>query len=333
MRMFAREVVVGGGGQQLKHLLDYVAKRKAPFVTVRGVFVAQQDTDRANCGPFPILGTLDELGEYVRLNRNIVDDVIVALPWSSDERLLALTNRLRELAVNVYLASDLIGFRLNFQSPPDHFGALPIVEVKGSPFSGWDAIIKTIEDYVLGAIAALLFLPVMLLIALAIKLDSKGPVLFRQKRLGFLNQEFDIYKFRTMEPQTRQGERTVQATRNDRRVTRVGRILRRTSLDELPNLINVLNGTMSLVGPRPHAIDHNQMFSELIGSYFVRHKVKPGITGWAQVRGFRGATDTPEKIQGRVSCDIYYAENWSLGFDLKIMLMTLIVCLTGRNAY
>jgi Undecaprenyl-phosphate glucose phosphotransferase len=255
------------------------------------------------------------------------------MPWSGDERLIGLLNRLRELAVNVYLATDVIGFRLNFESPPGHFGELPIFEVRGSPFSGWDGLIKAAEDYILGSLAALLLAPLMLLIVIAIRIDSKGPALFRQKRLGFLNQEFDIYKFRTMKHEPSSSERTIQATRDDSRVTRVGRILRKTSLDELPNLINVLNGTMSLVGPRPHAIDHNHLFSETVSSYFIRHKVKPGITGWAQVNGYRGATDSAEKLEGRVKYDIYYAENWSFGLDLQIMVMTIIVCLTGRNAY
>ena len=329
MRVFTREVVVAGSGSQIAQLLDYMTRRRPPFVSVVGVFVDNEADLVTSIGRYAVLGTLDDVTDYARTNRNAVDDVIIALPWSGDERLLALVNRLRELAVNVYLASDLAGFRLDFQSPPDHFGDMPIFEVKGSPFSGWNAVIKGAEDYIFGTLAALVLLPLMLLIALAIKIDSKGPVLFRQKRLGFLNQEFEIYKFRTMKHETCVPERTVQATRDDTRVTRVGRILRRSSLDELPNLINVLNGTMSLVGPRPHAVDHNQEFSEIIGSYFIRHRVKPGITGWAQVNGFRGATDTRAKIEGRVKYDIYYAENWSFWFDVQILLMTVVIVLTG----
>jgi Undecaprenyl-phosphate glucose phosphotransferase len=332
VRAFTREIVVAGTGRQVTQLLDFIARRRPPFVSVRGVFI---DAEREPIygGPYPVLGTLDDLTSYARENSRTIDDVVIAMPWAGDERLLEMLSRLRELAVNTYLASDLIGFRLNFQSPPDHFDALPIFEVEGSPFSGWDGVIKTAEDYLFGAAAALVLMPFLLLIALAIKLDSPGPVLFRQKRLGFLNKEFEIYKFRTMKHETAFAPHTVQATQQDSRVTRVGRILRKTSLDEVPNLINVLNGTMSLVGPRPHAVDHNHLFSEAVSSYFVRHKVKPGITGWAQVNGYRGATDTLEKIEGRTKYDIYYAENWSFGFDLRIMVMTVIVCLTGRNAY
>jgi putative colanic acid biosynthesis UDP-glucose lipid carrier transferase len=172
----------------------------------------------------------------------------------------------------------------------------------------------------------------MLIIAIAIKLESRGPIFFCQKRAGFLNQPFIICKFRTMVHEPSSSD-TKQATRGDPRVTRVGRFLRRTSLDELPNLFNVLNGTMSLVGPRPHALDHGQAFSEIVTDYFVRHRFKPGMTGWAQVNGLRGETDTPDKIETRVQYDIYYAENWSLWFDWKILMMTVLICLTGRNAY
>ncbi len=173
----------------------------------------------------------------------------------------------------------------------------------------------------------------MAVIALAIKLDSSGPVLFRQKRYGFSNQIFDIYKFRTMRNEPECVGRTVQATRDDPRVTRLGRILRSMSLDELPQLFNVLNGTMSLVGPRPHAIDHNEEYSKSIRGYFARHRVKPGLTGWAQVNGLRGETKTVEAMEARVKHDIYYVENWSLFFDLQILAMTAIICLTRRNAY
>jgi putative colanic acid biosynthesis UDP-glucose lipid carrier transferase len=170
-------------------------------------------------------------------------------------------------------------------------------------------------------------------VAIAIKLESKGPVIFRQQRYGFVNKIFWIYKFRTMTHRTDAERITVQATRNDVRITRFGRLLRRLSIDELPQLLNVLNGTMSLVGPRPHAIDHNEAYSQLIRGYFARHRVKPGLTGWAQVNGYRGETRTLEDMEARVRYDIYYVENWSVLFDLKILAMTLVVCLTGRNAY
>ena len=178
-----------------------------------------------------------------------------------------------------------------------------------------------------------LLLPFMGMIALAVRFDSPGPVLFRQKRLGFNNEVFEIYKFRTMYCLPENPAWTIQATPNDPRITRLGGLLRRWSLDELPQLFNVINGSMSLVGPRPHAVDHNQIFSQQIRGYFARHRVKPGITGWAQVRGFRGETNTPEKLAARIRHDIQYAENWSLLFDLRILIKTLVVCIGGRNAY
>jgi putative colanic acid biosynthesis UDP-glucose lipid carrier transferase len=173
----------------------------------------------------------------------------------------------------------------------------------------------------------------MALIAIAIKLESPGPVFFRQVRYGFANEAFLIWKFRTMRHVERQPSRTQQATPGDPRVTRVGWLLRRTSLDELPQVFNVLGGTMSLVGPRPHAVDHNEEYAQMIRGYFARHRVKPGITGWAQVNGLRGATLSVEQMEARVKHDIYYTEHWSLLFDLRILAMTVAAWLTGRNAY
>jgi putative colanic acid biosynthesis UDP-glucose lipid carrier transferase len=299
------------------------------FISVMGLFT---DTGSAakSCS-CPILGRVDDIATYVRAND--VDDVVLALPWSADEQITAIVSKLRELPVNVYLGADLVGFRLALRQPPDHFGKLPIVEIMGRPLSGWGIVLKTIEDYALGSILAVLLAPLMLLIAIAVKLDSRGPVFFRQKRYGFVNKTFYIWKFRTMTHNAAGETRTLQATRNDPRVTRVGRYLRRWSLDEIPQIFNVLNGSMSLVGPRPHAIDHNEEYAQKIRGYFARHRVKPGITGWAQVNGLRGETQTVESMKKRVDFDIYYVENWSLLFDLRILLMTGLSLLIGRNAY
>jgi putative colanic acid biosysnthesis UDP-glucose lipid carrier transferase len=222
---------------------------------------------------------------------------------------------------------------LPFRPPPDHFGEIQIVEVMGRPLAGWGIVRKAAIDYLLGAFLTVIALPLMMLIAILIKLESKGPALFRQERYGFSNRVFHIYKFRTMRHSEAAERVTIQATRNDPRVTRIGRFLRRTSLDELPQLFNVLNGTMSLVGPRPHAVDHNEAYAKMIRSYFARHRVKPGITGWAQVNGFRGEIKSIEDMELRVQYDIHYAENWTLLFDLKVLVMTFFICLTGRNAY
>ena len=188
-------------------------------------------------------------------------------------------------------------------------------------------------DYVLGCVLTLLALPLMLCIAIAIKLDSPGPVLFRQERYGYSNRIFHILKFRTKTHTAEPHGITRQATRSDPRVTRLGWFLRRSSLDELPQLFNVLKGEMSIVGPRPHAVDHNEQYAQVIGGYFARHKVKPGITGWAQVNGLRGETKTVEAMERRVALDTYYAERWSLLFDVKILLLTPFVCLGGKNTF
>ena len=278
-----------------------------------------------------MIGAIDDIPSYVRIND--VDDVVICLPWSADEQIAEILNTLRELPVNVYLGADLVGFRLPVRPAPDHFEELPLVEVMGRPLSGWGVVQKAVLDYCLGTVLTILLLPLMILIVFAIRLESPGPALFRQQRYGFVNRTFNIYKFRTMRHTAVVEDKIVQATRDDPRVTRMGRILRRLSLDELPQLFNVLNGTMSLVGPRPHATQHNEEYARLIRGYFARHRVKPGMTGWAQVKGFRGETKTLAQMEARVQFDIYYVENWSLLLDLKILLMTAIICVAGRKAY
>jgi Undecaprenyl-phosphate glucose phosphotransferase len=330
-RVFTRNIVIAGGGEQARKLLAHIQTSQPRFISVLGIFTDTAGDQVDGFGPCRLLGNLDTLNAYVRTN--CVDDVIIALPWSADDQIMAMMRKLRELPVNAYLSSDLVGFRLPFRQTPAHFGDIPLVEVMGRPLAGWGIVRKVALDYGLAIVLVILLLPVMALVALAIKLDSKGPVLFRQQRYGFVNKVFWIRKFRTMKHIEVSSKQTLQATRNDPRVTRVGRFLRRTSLDELPQLFNVLAGAMSLVGPRPHAIDHNEEYARTIRDYFARHRVKPGITGWAQVNGLRGETKTVEQMEARVKRDVEYAENWSLLFDLKILAMTVLVWLSGRNAY
>jgi len=236
------------------------------------------------------------------------------------------------LPVHVYLGSDLIGYHF-----PRHHRQLlegvPVLEIASAPLSGWSGFVKLIEDKVLASILLVLFAPLLLLIGLAIKLDSRGPVLFRQARYGFNNEVIVVYKFRTMYHDRPPEEGVPQARRNDPRVTRVGRLLRRTSLDELPQLLNVIEGDMSMIGPRPHAVEHNEQYAALIGGYYGRHKVKPGITGWAQVNGLRGETQSLEKMAARVEYDVHYIENWSIWFDIKIMMMTALLGWVHKNAF
>ena len=326
-RMLSRNVVLVGSGEQIKRLVEHLEISRPRFVSVLGVF---SDDGNNVTGAHRFLGQTKTLASFVR--DNDVDDVIISFPWAEDEKIAKLTNEVRELPVNIYLGADLIGFRMPLRAPPDHFGELPLVEVMGRPLAGWGVFQKAVLDYSLGILLTFAFLPMMALVALVIRLESEGPALFRQERYGFANRRFHIYKFRTMFQTAVSNEITIQATRYDPRVTRIGGMLRRFSLDELPQLFNVLNGTMSLVGPRPHAVDHNEAYSQVIRGYFARHRVKPGLTGWAQVNGFRGETNT-EQMEARVKYDTYYVENWSLLFDLKILAMTGVVCLSGRNAY
>jgi putative colanic acid biosysnthesis UDP-glucose lipid carrier transferase len=334
-KLLRRNLAVVGDGEQTVRLVQRLHGDRSHPISISGVFVDGSKGLAAALNPrladHRFGGDLEALVREAR--SGAIDDVVVALPWSEDERVMAIVSKLRELPVNVYLASDLIGFRTEFRSPPGHFGALPVVQLVGRPMSGWDSVIKLLEDFVLASILLVATSPLLLAIAVAIRLDSRGPVLFRQQRLGFNNQVIDVYKFRSMHAEAGHAAKTRQATQRDPRVTRVGGFLRRWSLDELPQLFNVLNGTMSLVGPRPHALDHNEDFARQIRGYFARHRVKPGITGLAQVRGYRGATDTAEKLEGRVRNDIFYVDNWSLSFDVQILLRTFVICLIGKNAY
>jgi Undecaprenyl-phosphate glucose phosphotransferase len=334
-----RNVVVVGGGEQATALLARFREARPYFTTVLGLFTTDAaKRQRGAVEGYPILGDVDALGAKVRRRR--VDDVILAVPWSDHHEIMHLMERLREIPVTIHLACDLVGFRLDLARTPlfgdantSRFPGVPVVEVSRRPLSDWDVVVKAVEDRVLAAVLLLLCSPIMLLVALAIKLTSPGPVLFRQERLGFNNRRFQIYKFRSMRNEPVRNGHTQQATRDDPRITPIGKFIRRTSLDELPQLLNVLNGTMSLVGPRPHAIDHNELYSNQIRGYFARHRVKPGLTGWAQVNGFRGETRLLSLMEKRVQYDLYYVENWSLGFDIQIILKTALIVVSGRNAY
>jgi putative colanic acid biosynthesis UDP-glucose lipid carrier transferase len=261
-----------------------------------------------------------------------IDEIIVHLPERRDAEFSAMLRKLGELPVNVNLCPDLSDLPI----PPRRLTVLQetfMINVFERPLSGWGAVMKRAEDIALSALLLLLFGPLMLLLGLLVRLDSRGPALFRQQRFGFNNNPITVLKFRTMHVNAASDPTAPQARRGDPRVTRIGRFLRRTSLDELPQLINVLKGDMSLIGPRPHAIAHNEYYAELIDGYLRRHRVKPGITGWAQVNGWRGETADVEAMHQRVKYDLYYIENWSLRFDVAILLRTLITGFVHRNAY
>ena len=274
------------------------------------------------------VGEAGNLAEYVE--REGIDQVWLALPLSYEARILEILHDLRHSTVDVRLVPELSGLRLLNRSITEVAG-FPVVELSVSAMSGENRLVKAVEDRALALLILLLISPLLLGIAVAIKLTSPGPVLFKQRRHGWGGREIEVYKFRSMEHAP--NEAAVQARKNDPRVTRVGAFLRRTSLDELPQFINVLQGCMSIVGPRPHPIWLNHQHMEQIDAYMQRHKVKPGITGWAQVNGYRGETDTLEKMQKRVEYDLYYIEHWSLWFDIRIILMTIFKGFVNPNAY
>jgi putative colanic acid biosynthesis UDP-glucose lipid carrier transferase len=278
-----------------------------------------------------VRGGLDMLVEAAR-NRE-VDMVYIALPPRAEPRINDLIRRLADTTVSVYLAYDFGGYDL-VRARWSSVGDVPVMSVVENPFYGADGFVKRIEDLVLAAVIVPIIAVPMAAIALAVKLTSPGPVFFRQRRYGLNGDEISVLKFRTMTV-CEDGDSVVQAQRNDARVTRVGALLRRASLDELPQFLQVVSGTMSIVGPRPHAVAHNEQYRALIQGYMRRHKVKPGITGWAQVNGWRGETDTVEKMEKRVHYDLDYISRWNLLFDLKIVAMTVFTILRDRkrNAY
>ena len=329
-----RRIAIVGVGEQARLFLSRLQDEQAPWRRVVGIFDDRTvSRTGADIDGYSVVGNLSDLVDWVR--RGDIDDVVIAFPWNADDRLISVTRKLRELPVHIYVGSDLIGYHF----PAHHHRVLarvPVLEIEKVPFSGWSGVIKWIEDKVLASIMLVLLAPLLALVALIIRIDSPGPVFFRQKRYGFNNQLIEVYKFRTMHHHLRDENAERLTSRNDSRVTRVGRFIRRSSIDELPQLINVLNGGMSLVGPRPHptrAKAGNRLYQDVVADYAARHRVKPGITGWAQVNGWRGETDTEEKIKKRVEHDLYYIENWSVLFDVKILLMTVFKELFGKNAF
>jgi Undecaprenyl-phosphate glucose phosphotransferase len=329
-----RRAIIYGTGPACETLLRSLDADPESDIRICGVFDDRGiDRTKSTMAGYPNLGNIEALMSYCRRAR--VDLLIVALPVSAETRVLQLIKQLWVLPVDIRLAAQ--ASQLRFRPRAYSFvGAVPLIDLIDKPIADWDVIVKWLFDKTIGTLALVALAPVMALIALAIKLDSKGPVLFRQKRYGFNNELTEVYKFRSMFVASADADATKLVTRNDARVTRVGRFIRKTSLDELPQLINVLTGELSLVGPRPHAVQAkaaDRLYHDVVEGYYARHKVKPGITGWAQINGWRGETDTPLKIQKRVEHDLYYIENWSVLFDLYILLRTPFALLRTENAY
>ncbi len=328
----ARHVAVIGTGLHGQRLIDHMIRHGDKAERIVGIYSDQDDQEQGSVAGYPIRGGIDDLVQASR--QSMIDQVIVAIPCAEEQRILDLLNRLRSLPIDVRLCTDMIGYHLADRGVSHIGGGLPVLNVFEKPLSGWGLIQKGAEDRFLAAFILLLISPLLMVIAAMIRLDSKGPILFRQKRYGFNNEVIEVLKFRSMYTDLCSADANVQqATKHDPRVTRVGRFLRRTSLDELPQFFNVLMGNMSIVGPRPHAVAHNEQYADVIDQYLSRHRVKPGITGWAQVNGLRGETETLEKMEQRVRYDLYYIENWSLLFDLRIIFRTIFVGFSDPNAY
>ena len=329
-----RQAVIIGGGPEAAELIEAINATPNIDVSIVGLFDDRDDTrSPAAVAGYRKLGNVDQLVEFARWKR--IDLLILALPLSAESRLAELTRKLWILPVDIRLSAytQKLRFRPRAYS---YIGNIPFFDVFDRPLSDWDWVLKNIEDKVITSLALLLLAPVMALIALAVRLDSAGPVLFKQKRYGFNNELIEVYKFRSMFQDQTDHEASKLVTRDDPRVTRVGRWIRATSMDELPQLFNVLKGELSLVGPRPHATQakaEDKLYGDVVEGYFARHRVKPGITGWAQVNGWRGETDTKLKILRRLEHDLYYIENWSVIFDLYILARTPFALLQTEQAY
>jgi Undecaprenyl-phosphate glucose phosphotransferase len=325
-----RNVAIVGAGPLSERLCSYIESR-GPRMGLRviGIFDDRRTRVREKVSTIPVLGTVQDLMAYARNYR--LDEVIIALPWSAEARVAALVEELSALPADIRLCPDLVGLRF-LARPYSRIGEIGLLHVKERPIAEWSLFLKIVQDYVVATTALVLAAPLMVFVAVAIKLDNPGPIFFKQRRRGFNQNMFTVWKFRTMRVMEDGGE-VRQAQKNDDRITKVGKFLRRTSLDELPQLINVLQGHMSVVGPRPHAVAHDDYYSSLISRYARRHRVRPGLTGWAQIHGYRGETDTVEKMAKRIEYDLFYIENWSLWLDFKILLLTVFKGFWHENAY
>jgi len=330
-----RRTVIVGGGTDAEDLIDAIKGSDESDLEVLGLFDDRIDKrSPEQVAGYPKLGKVADLAEFARQTK--VDLVLVSMPLSAEERVLEMLKQLWVLPVDIRLSAHMnqLKFTANAYS---YVAGVPVFDIADRPISDWNLVFKWVFDKLVALLALTLLSPVMALVALAIKLESQGPIIFRQKRHGFNNELIEIYKFRSMYTDRLDEGASKLVSKGDPRVTRVGRFIRKTSLDELPQLINVLSGKLSIVGPRPHAMEakaHNTLYYEAVEGYFARHRVRPGITGWAQIHGWRGETDTLDKIMQRVNHDLYYIENWSVFLDLYILIMTPISLVTQReNAY
>lgn len=330
-----RRAVIVGGGASAEELITSIEQQPHNDIRICGFFDDRKD-DRSPdlVAGYPKLGTISELVEFARLAH--IDLLIVSLPLTAEGRVVEMIKKLWVLPVDIRLSAHTN--KLKFQPRSySYIGSLPFLAVFDKPLADTSHISKFLFDKVVGLAALLALSPIMIAAAIAVKLTSKGPIFFKQRRYGFNNELIEIYKFRSMYTEMSDATAAKLVTRDDPRVTPVGRFIRKTSIDELPQLFNVVfKGNLSLVGPRPHAVSAKaaeRLYDDVVDGYFARHKVRPGLTGWAQIKGWRGETDTKEKLKRRVEHDLYYIENWSLWFDFYILLLTPFRLLNTDNAY
>lgn len=320
----SRSIAIVGGGKTSTQLVKIISDSPWMGLNIEGIYDDVGNTDADLPGR-----DIEMLLRHVR--DRLIDNVYITYPMQQEEKIRQLVAQLADSTVSVHVVPDVFISEL-LHARWGNLGGVPLVSIFESPFYGASMFLKRLEDIVLGSLILFFISPLMLLVAIAVKLADPGPVIFRQRRYGLNGQVIEMWKFRSMLVQE-DGAHVPQAQKNDPRITRVGAFLRKTSLDELPQFINVLQGRMSIVGPRPHAVAHNEQYRKLIHGYMLRHKVKPGITGLAQVNGWRGETDTTEKMAMRVKYDLEYINHWSLWLDLKIIAKTMFSGMRGNNAY
>lgn len=322
-----RSVVIAGAGSLGQQLANNIVAHSSFGLVFGGYY--DDSTPKQKLVAAQTIGNLEQL--VADCKEGGIDRVYIVLPPQAYERRKWLVKQLADSTASVYIVPDVFTYQL-LHSRSDTIIGIPTISIYDSPLDGSNAIIKRIEDIVLSTLILIMISPVLLGLALAVKFTSKGPVFFKQNRYGIDGKPIKVWKFRSMNVME-DGAKVTQATKNDSRFTPIGQFIRKTSLDELPQFINVLQGQMSIVGPRPHAVAHNEEYRKLVDGYMLRHKVKPGITGWAQINGWRGETDTLDKMEKRIEFDLEYIRNWSLFFDLKIVFLTIFKGFVNKNAY
>lgn len=324
-----QHAIIVGMNEQGLALAKRIGEESYSGIKLSGFFDDREQGRLDQAEHYPLLGKTCDLPHFVKENH--IQLIYLSLPMASQPRILHVLEELKDTTASIYFVPDMFITDL-IQGRSGSVCGMPVISVCESPFTGSSGMIKRTSDILLSLLILILISPFLLIIAAAIKLDSPGPIIFKQRRYGLDGKEILVYKFRSMRV-TEDGDTIRQAQKNDSRITRLGAFLRKTSLDELPQFINVLQGRMSIVGPRPHAVAHNELYRNLIKGYMIRHKVKPGITGWAQVNGYRGETDTLDKMQARIDYDLDYLRNWSLRLDLRIILKTIRVVFKDSAAY